>query len=56
MIGGLAECAQVGGSVAGTVCYWVADEILLGFVFSAIPPDVAAGHLREMLTGVVVFG
>lgn len=55
IIGGVAACApteQYGITI--TTCLWIADGVMLGFMFSDVQPDEAGGYVHDMLPAVVV--
>ncbi|MFF5226383.1 hypothetical protein [Dactylosporangium sp. NPDC000521] len=57
MIGGQAYCVPIKSSGASSsACLWYADQLVVGFVFTGGEPDAAGPAVKEMLSGLVVFG
>lgn len=56
-VGGKAECAKSGLSgIKLTICAWVGNDALLGFLFNAVEPAAAGGQMRTILPSIVVKG
>jgi hypothetical protein len=56
-IGGKAECAKSGLSgLKISICAWVGNGALLGFIFNAVEPDAAGAQMRTILPSIVAKG
>jgi len=55
--GGKAECARSGLSgLKVSICAWVGDGALLGFIFNGVEPEAAGAQMRTILPSIAVKG
>jgi len=56
-VGGKAECAKSGLSgLKISICAWVGNGALLGFIFNAVEPDAAGAQMRTILPSIATKG
>lgn len=54
-LGGKAQCSKVNGTgLTMSLCAWSGSNALLGFIFTNISPETAAGKVKTILPAVVV--